>query len=653
MESARILIVEDNLLEGEHLKLHLLQAGHRVEALVSSGEEALARTAEGGIDLMIIDIVLAGEIDGISATQQIHEKYDIPVIYLTAHVSDELLIRAEQTRPFAYLLKPYRQREMEFTVSMSLTRAQIERELTVQKLAAETELLQADAIIQNTNEGIMLTNTENVIISVNPAFTHITGYDAVDAVGRPAAFLSSGKHERAFYSDMWSSIELQGHWQGEIWNRRKNGDVYPEWLTINSIYNAEGSLSNYVGIFSDITSVKLSELERERLQRELSQTHKMEALGQLSSGIAHDFNNILGIIMGYVEISLKRYGDEVPEKMRTYLETVKQAAERAKDLVAQMLTFSRNDVASDQPLQFQPLLEENIKMLSSILPSSINIEMHCEEDLPLILMDATKLQQLLMNLCINAKDAMEGVGALVIKLGWHRNVNTECACCHKVVEGDWVELSVSDTGSGMTPVTLEHLFEPFYTTKELSKGTGMGMSVLHGIVTGHRGHTLIETELGKGTTFRLLFQPVIEQILESVNVDKLTEVAFQSTDKQILIVDDEPLLAEYFGELLELEGFHTTIKTDSKETLRLFQENPDKFDLLVTDQTMPGLTGTELIKQIRSIRPQLPVVHCSGNNKEINPDGIEDIGIRYLRKPIDSEKLMHSIGELLVFSCSD
>ena len=644
---ANILIVEDEVLEAEQLKLHLQQAGHRIIAVMTTGEEAIVKADQGGIDLIVIDIMLSGEIDGIEAVQQIHEKSDMPIIYLSAHVSDELLLRAEQTRPFAYLLKPYRQREMEFMVNMSITRARMDRELAAQKMAAETELRQAQTIIQHTKEGIMMTDKENFIISVNPAFTTITGYEALEAIGRPSSFLSSGKHERAFYTEMWSSIRRQGHWQGEIWNRRKSGESYPEWLTINSIYDADGSLSNYVGIFSDITSIKQSATDRERLQRELNQTHKMEALGQLSSGIAHDFNNILGIIMGFLEISLYRYGDVLPEKMVSYLENVRKASLRAKDLVAQMLTFSRLDTGVEQPLKFAPLLEENVKMLSSILPSSINIELTCEEDLPVILMDPTKLQQLLMNLCINAKDAMEGVGTILIHLGWHRDVSTECACCHKAIKGDWLELLVSDTGSGMTPETQDRLFEPFFTTKEVGKGTGMGMSVLHGIITNHGGHTLVETELGKGSTFRLLFQPTVEQMPETAEADKLHVERSLNTIKEILILDDEPLLAEYLAEILALKGIKTTIKTGSQEALRLFEEDSDRFDLLITDQTMPELTGVELIKQLRKIRPDFPVILCSGYNKEIIQDNAGGTGIRYLEKPVDSKRLVSSIGELL------
>lgn len=397
----------------------------------------------------------------------------------------------------------------------------------------------------------------------------------------------------------------------------------------------------------DITDRKQAEREKERLQRELQQTHKMEALGQLTGGIAHDFNNILGIIMGYTSMALDRFGREIPEKAVDYLETAMKASERAKDLVAQMLTFSRSGNGDAQPLQFSPLIKENVKMLYSILPSSIKIELNCEEELPNILMDPAKLQQLMMNLCINARDAMDGVGTLTIALGWRRNVDTECSASHQWVKGDWVELSVADTGSGMTSETIKHLFEPFYTTKEVGRGTGMGMAVLHGIVSSHGGHTLIETEIGKGSVVRLLFPPAVEETSEKPEADLSSNPLPQGEGRHILVLDDELELAEYIGDLLALYGFQTTIKTDSQDALSLFQEDPDKFALLITDQTMPKLTGVELIKKFREIQPEFPVILCTGFSEDIDAEGAENMGICFLGKPIDADRLVQSAGELL------
>lgn len=242
---------------------------------------------------------------------------------------------------------------------------------------------------------------------------------------------------------------------------------------------------------------------------------------------------------------------------------------------------------------------------------------------------------------------MEGVGILTIGLGWRRDVNRECSVCHKWVEGDWIGLSVTDTARGITNETLDKLFMPFYTTKEIGKGTGMGMAVVHGIVSGHGGHTLIETKLGTGTTFRLLFPPIVEELPETSEAGQTAAQLPHGEGRQVLVLDDEPELAEYIGDLLELFNYQATIITDSQEALKLFQENPDRFSLLVTDQTMPGLTGMELINQLRRLHTDLPVILCTGYSESIEKKDAEKWRIRYLGKPIDADHLIQSAGELL------
>ena len=264
-ERVRILIVEDDALEAAHLSLHLQQAGHRVVGVVESGEQAIVRAEQGGIDLMMVDIVLSGEIDGIDAVQNIREQHDIPAIFLSAHVNDELLQRAEKARPFGYLLKPYRQREMEFMIAMSLVRAQFERDLMAQRQAAEASLHEAYAVIQHTHEGVVVVDLDNTIISVNPAFTYISGYEAAEVIGQKLPVLAANEHAGVFYSDISSSVQRDGHWQGEIKNQRKNNDSYPAWLTIDPIYDSAGSLKQYVVMLTDITQVKRTEAELERL----------------------------------------------------------------------------------------------------------------------------------------------------------------------------------------------------------------------------------------------------------------------------------------------------------------------------------------------------------------------------------------------------
>lgn len=263
----------------------------------------------------------------------------------------------------------------------------------------------------------------------------------------------------------------------------------------------------FIVLSRNVSERKQTEDENLRLQRELDQAHKMEALGQLSGGIAHDFNNILGIIMGYTDMTLMKLGPNAPDQINEYLHQVLGATVRAKDLVNQILTYTRRTLEHAQPLQITPLVEAVAKMMHALLPSSIRIELDVGSSLPDVLMDSSKLHQILINLCINARDAMDGQGTLRLGVHWCPELHTECYACHAKVDGGWVELSVADTGCGMSEETLSHVFEPFFTTKEVGKGTGMGLAVVHAIVRSHGGHILVETQIGKGTSFKLLFPP--------------------------------------------------------------------------------------------------------------------------------------------------
>ncbi len=285
-------------------------------------------------------------------------------------------------------------------------------------------------------------------------------------------------------------------------------------------------------------------------------------------------------------------------------------------------------------------------MLSPVIPSSINIEFIHEEDLPPILMEPSKFQQLLINLCVNAKDAMNGLGNLTISVRWKKAVDIECTACHKHVLGDWIEISVSDTGTGMTSETVKHLFEPFFTTKEVGKGTGMGLSVMYGIVSSHGGHTFVETELGVGSNFRVLFPPAHIEEIKMPDNQGLEEHP-QGKGQHIIVLDDEADLAEYIGEILLMNNYLVTIKTDSQEVLDLFTENPNKYDLLITDQTMPKLTGLELVNMFKKIRPELPVILCSGYSDTNDQNSANDMALQYLSKPINAGNLIHSVGKQL------
>ncbi|MCW8825291.1 MAG: ATP-binding protein [Gammaproteobacteria bacterium] len=422
----------------------------------------------------------------------------------------------------------------------------------------------------------------------------------------------------------------------------------PIQVTVQIIRDSDDSPLGVLMGIRDLTKIREAEEEKARLQRELHQAQKMDALGKLTGGIAHDFNNILGIIMGNIELARHQIKDKEMSELSKYLDNIQNSSERARDLVAQMMLFSRTDQGESHLMTLMPVINSDIKMLRAILPSSIEIVLNGQDELPKVMMDPVKLQQILMNLCLNAKDAMNGVGQLSIQLGIGQGDRRECSTCHQIIEGDWIELSVTDTGSGINADTLKHIFEPFYTTKEVGKGTGMGLAVVNTLVESLDGHIIVQSKEGEGTTFRLLFPPsdqmdAIEDDNDSSNVTDIEKGDRQS----ILVVDDEPDLSQLLSEVLEIYGYQPTTVNSSIEALKLFSANPDAFELVITDQTMPQLTGIEMANQIREIRPEMPIILSTGYSDSIGQKEAEEKGIHFLKKPVVTDDLTGLVAKLL------
>lgn len=401
-------------------------------------------------------------------------------------------------------------------------------------------------------------------------------------------------------------------------------------------------------VFTDISERKQAEMEQEQIQRELNQNHKMAALGQLAGGIAHDFNNILAIILGNTELAQNKSGSKDESDLYQYLSHIEQASIRGRDLVAKMLLFSRDTVSNDQALQLKPQIDDDIQLIKSIFPSSLKVNKDIAEDLPDILMDSIQFSQLLMNLCINARDAMDGKGIINLRVAMATAINEKCADCREIITGDWVELAIGDSGGGIDPEVLTKIFNPFYSTKGVGEGTGMGLSTVHGIMHSHKGHICVETEQGKGTVFRLLFPPVIETKKETTSrSSSLSQDITKGQGQRILIVDDEPALVGLLDEILQVYGYQPSAFTSSKKALEAFKQNPDKFDLIITDQTMPEITGIDLVKSIREIRPDIPVILNTGFSDNINKETANNLNIRILQKPVDTKLLCNSISDLI------
>lgn len=410
---------------------------------------------------------------------------------------------------------------------------------------------------------------------------------------------------------------------------------------------SESYTGNHLVILYDITEQKEAEAERVRLQHELQQVHKMESLGHLTGGIAHDFNNLLGIMSGFTELCLELGETMSWEKLSGYLHQVQDAGERATNLVSQMLAFSRNDQIDNQVMALAPIVEKDIKLLRATLPSTIKIELSINDNLPAVMTSPTTMNQVLMNLAINARDAMNGAGRLDICLSHVKNINAKSFITHRPIKGDWIELAVSDNGSGIDPAIINDIFTPFYTSKEIGKGTGMGLSVIYGIINSCNGHILVESEVDKGSTFRMLFPPITEKHEKISDANSSSKPQITGQEKEILIVDDEKSLALLIGEVVSGYGYQKTIVTDSTEALKIFKEEPDRFSIVITDQTMPELTGMDLITKLRKIKPNLPAILCSGYSDKVDAKETESQNIDYFQKPVDTKRLILKIDELL------
>ena len=397
----------------------------------------------------------------------------------------------------------------------------------------------------------------------------------------------------------------------------------------------------------DITERRRAEEERLQLQRQLQQAQKMEAIGQLTGGIAHDFNNILTSILGFSDLAITHFATDQKSKPYQYLREIQIAGERARDLVAKMLTFSRGAKMEVKSLQIALMVKEVVQTLRSVLPASIELTCRIGENVPAVMMDEVQLHQILMNLCINARDAMQGQGSIEISLHHRRKLRFVCDSCHRDLKGDFVELVVKDDGQGIPEDVLPHIFEPFFTTKEIGKGTGMGLSMVQGIVHEPGGHIRVTAVQEQGSTFRLLLPVATQEIITSPVVPQ-TAPRLNAAGGRILIVDDESTLTRYFTELLEGHGYTIKSFNDPVETLVYFQANSDAVDLVLTDQTMPGMTGAEMVQEIFKLRRDLPVILTTGYSDQIDEQKAKQLNIRaFLAKPVKADQLLALIGELL------
>jgi PAS domain S-box-containing protein len=494
-------------------------------------------------------------------------------------------------------------------------------------------------LVQSANCIILRMDTKGQVIFFNNYAQKFFGYREEEIIGKNVVGTivppkdSSGFDLAAMIKDI--SANPERYVSNENQNVRRNGEqVRVTWMN-KVIYDEEDRIREILAVGIDVT-------EKWKLEKRLAQAQKMEAIGTLAGGIAHDFNNILSAIIGYAELSLIDTPKDDP--IQNNLKQVLQAGGRAKELVRQILTFSRQRENDLHPIKVNLIVNEAVKLLRASLPSTIQIRHKIESNLT-VRSDATNIHQILMNLCTNSSYAMqENGGILEINLS-DVNLNSNFAGQHPGVKpGKFIKLTVSDTGCGMSPEVSGRIFDPFFTTKKVGQGTGMGLSVVHGIVKSHGGAITVKSSPGQGTIFSI-FLPAAEAV--SITPEDSVQLMVTGTE-HILFVDDEDFQADLGKRLLARLGYRVTARTDSREALGLFSQKPDDFDLVITDMTMPAMTGDVLAAKIISIRPDIPVIVCTGYSEKIDREFIKKIGIKELAmKPLAMKDLAEMIRRVL------
>ena len=465
--------------------------------------------------------------------------------------------------------------------------------------------------IEQAAEGIVITDPTGIIQYVNPAEENISGYNSDELIGQSADIFKSDKHHDDFYANMWGTIKAGNVWTGRFVNRKKDGTIYHEDATISPVYDKSGKLTNFVAVKHDVT-------KQIELQEQLFQAQKMEAIGTLAGGFAHDFNNKLQVIGGYVDLIL--FNKDVPENIRPQLGVIKQAVDSSAELINGMMVFSRKTGVKLEPLDLNSLVTQFRSILTPVMPKTIDIDLDMSNDLWTINAVPSQIEQILMNLAVNARDAMPDGGkanhknkiTLFRMRSFRRSYpNTKPGRC--------VLLSVTDIGKGMDHETVKHIFEPFFTTKEPGKGTGLGLSVVYGIVEKHGGIIACDSEPSVGTTFRIYF-PAIEEVPQKQHSKK--EEPPKGQGETLLLVDDDSNFLETTSRLLNRANYRVITTSNGKEALELYEKHREEIKLVILDLIMVVMRGEECLHSLLKIDPKVRVLMIS---RALKPGMAEDL----------------------------
>lgn len=645
VSQVRILVIDDEPAIRQSFRYYLEDMEFIVET-ADNGRLGLELIKKELPDLVLSDLRMP-EMDGFEVLKNCRELApEMPVIVISGANRIDEAVAALRLGAWDYLIKPLKDLTiLGHAVEKALERAQLLQENRAHQEHLETlvkertndlesafeELQKSErkyrALFEKTNDAIFIVEKKTGrFLDANKSALHLTDQSLDDLKNKKIKEILHVKGYEQFQKLVLSN---QVEELGQVSYYRPDGTK-----RVGVVSLVPMNKESVIVIARDITrSIEVEE--------QLRQAQKMEAIGTLAGGIAHDFNNILTAILGYSELCLMEIDAEHPLKSK--ITAIAQSGERAKELVYQILAFSRSDEQVTIPVRMDLILKETLKLLRPAIPSSINIDLHINTKTS-VMGEPTRLHQIFMNLCTNAYQAVDASdGVLKIDLKTVELAeNSELPL--NLPAGTYVELSVRDNGCGMTEETILRIFDPYYTTKEKGKGTGMGLAVVHGIVTNHGGEIVVTSEPGVGSEFTIYLPAT------NVGGDDMKEIkmVLPVGDENILVVDDEIDIVKIEEEILKNQGYNIISTIDAEEALALFWADPEQFDLIITDMTMPKLTGLRLAEKIKEINPEMKVVICSGYNEHLTEKNCHEKGVDgYITKPISMEKLVQTVRRVL------
>ena len=631
---ARVLIVEDDPSSAFILQKILARGHYEVAGLASSGEQACQLVRDTKPDLLLMDINIPGEQDGVETAEKILRDHDVPLIYLTAFSDQATLERARRTAPFAYLLKPYREKEVLITIEMALYKARLDRlgKATEQRLAATLGALQ---------DYVLTTDAHGRLTYLNPAAEQVLGRTNTDCVGRPLAELLDLRERETrtrlpeiaervlqpgFHTEPSHPFLLMGsHAEGRLVQ-----------VQTNALAEPEGTAMGRVIILRDVTQL-------DQLEENIRRAQKIDAVGRLAGGISHDFNNLLAIINSYADLLLLKAKPGDP--LEKYYRNIRTAGQRGADLVSRLMTFSRRVSSPPQAVNATDVVREVEKMMRPVIRENIELVVDAPAGLPQLYTDPGQIEQVLVNLCLNARDAIAEAGRITISLSMRKYDSLEAARQTLQGPGVYLLLSVADTGCGIPSEIREKIFEPFFTTKEVGKGTGLGLAMVYSLIKQNRGRIEVQSEPDKGSVFTI-YLPALSAKPAANLVREDAPSSIISGNERILMVEDDPNFADCIKNLLDMHGYTTVSATNGEEGLDLFRANGGNFDLLISDIVLPKLSGRALASQLRSQQPKLRVLFMSGYENVGTVDKL-GAGTDRLQKPFSLNTLLERVRRLL------